>query len=765
MGTRDFEFTSEEVGDVLKSLHLNSFTMGDYLVVVNGVADITYLGEPYLALQLWFNMSSGCFIGRVWSQSVSTGKVRSIAEFREVTNNHLQGRPCLGDPIPSETQPDFQDDFVFCQTPVPRRMSRHCQKILSTDTKSDVVSCEECLKFRVEREAAQSAWGDTLVDVKQEDLTAAFQEPQDESHNDLRELKMDKQEGSEDNLFDNNITESQDESHNDLKELNMDTQKGSEDNLFDNNITESQDVSHNDLKEPNMDTQEGSEDNLFENNITESQDESHNDLNKLEMDTQEGSEDNLFDNNITDVYKRPRQFKCDKCEYSTTHSMHSLISHIRTVHEKKRDFKCSQCDYAASSRYNLNSHVRCRHEKRREFKCSQCDYAALSKAALIGHVKKIHEKNRDKRDPATELYKLEESINHLNEKALVESQGMVSPENQEPGPLDDRCTICGKMMCFTSLNNHMRLAHGRTEVISRKCPWCDKILTSSTLRQHAMKFHLYGNFLCQKCGFKAYFAKKFIEHVNEEHKDEGYSGFVCPSCNITFPYVDIENHYKQCITQKMIEKSRKSNKISLCSKICDLCGKMLTTMKGYRLHMKTHLRKKIGSGEEGMISDKLYHYCDKCGQKYTTTRALRNHVLQVHEKARFPCQSCPMTFDTENKRRCHEKSVHSTDERFQCKKCDYRSGSLGDLKVHEESHGDCKYQCKYCPKKLRKEISLIAHERQHTGEKPFKCSMCENAFTSKNGLRQHMNGTHKIVGPRGGKPGWNNGQEKKFVSE
>ena len=59
--------------------------------------------------------------------------------------------------------------------------------------------------------------------------------------------------------------------------------------------------------------------------------------------------------------------------------------------------------------------------------------------------------------------------------------------------------------------------------------------------------------------------------------------------------------------------------------------------------------------------------CDKCGQKYTTTRALRNHVLQVHEKARFPCQSCPMTFDTENKRRCHEKSVHSTDERFQCK--------------------------------------------------------------------------------------------------
>ena len=721
MGTRDFEFTSEEVGDVLKSLHLNSFTMGDYLVVVNGVADITYLGEPYLALQLWFNMSSGCFIGRVWSQSVSTGKVRTIAEFTEVTSNHLQGRPCLGDPISSETQPDFQDDLVFCQTPVPRRMSRHCQKILSTDTKSDI-SCEECLKFRVEMEAAQSAWGDTLIDVKQEDLTAAFQEPQDESRDKLNELKM----------------------------------EGIVDNLFDSNITESHDESNNDLEEPKMDTQERCEDN----NITEPQNESNNDLNKIEMDTQEGSEDNLYDNN------RPRQFKCDKCEYATTHSKNSLTKHIRTVHEKRRDFKCSQCDYAASSRYNLNSHVRSRHEKRRKFKCSQCDYSAITKAALISHLKKIHQKNREKSDPATELSnKFDESINHLNEKAHVESQGEESPENQEPGPLADRCTLCGKMMCFTSLSNHMRLAHGRTEIIFRKCPWCDKILTSSTLRQHAMKFHFYGNFLCQKCGFKAYFAKNFIEHVNEEHKDEGYSGFVCPSCSVTFPYVDIENHYKQCITQKITERTRKSNKSSLCNKICDLCGKMLTTITGYRLHMKTHLRKKIESGEDHTMSDRLYHYCDKCGQKYTTTRALRNHVLQVHEKARFPCQSCPRTFDTENKHKYHEKSFHSSDERFQCKKCEYRSGSIGDLKVHEEMHKDYKFQCKYCPKKLRKEISLIAHERQHTGEKPFKCSMCENAFTSRSSLRQHMNGTHKIVGPRGGKPGWNNGHKKKSISE
>ena len=178
--------------------------------------------------------------------------------------------------------------------------------------------------------------------------------------------------------------------------------------------------------------------------------------------------------------------------------------------------------------------------------------------------------------------------------------------------------------------------------------------------------------------------------------------------------------------------------------------------------MKTHEREKIANGEEVLQSDdRLHHYCDRCGQKFAHARTLQSHILRVHENVKFPCPSCPMTFAS--KLRCiqHQRADHSTDKRFQCKHCTFRSGNLAHLRTHEETHEDFKFQCKYCLKKLRHKHTLTAHERQHTGEKPFKCSFCENAFTSKSGLRQHMSGAHKVEGPKGGKRGWIHGRKQK----
>ena len=102
----------------------------------------------------------------------------------------------------------------------------------------------------------------------------------------------------------------------------------------------------------------------------------------------------------------------------------------------------------------------------------------------------------------------------------------------------------------------------------------------------------------------------------------------------------------------------------------------------------------------------------------------------------------------------HKNIVHSTDEKYQCKFCGKRLGNIKHRKIHELIHEDPKFQCKFCPKKVKTPLALKAHEMQHTGDLPFKCTVCDAGFVSIQSLTQHKRGVHKIAGPRGGKTGW-----------
>ena len=104
----------------------------------------------------------------------------------------------------------------------------------------------------------------------------------------------------------------------------------------------------------------------------------------------------------------------------------------------------------------------------------------------------------------------------------------------------------------------------------------------------------------------------------------------------------------------------------------------------------------------------------------TNILSLNMHNPKKSEKI-FLCEHCNKLFSTKGNLRNHISTIHKNYRPFKC------------------SFPNCekKYEC---------ECKLIAHERTHTGIKPFVCPICQNSFFGKGNLKEHLK-THSEIRP------------------
>ena len=270
--------------------------------------------------------------------------------------------------------------------------------------------------------------------------------------------------------------------------------------------------------------------------------------------------------------------------------------------------------------------------------------------------------------------------------------------------------------------------------MGKACPWCDKVLHTSTYyRVHRMFAHHFGTFQCPICLFQCHFAKDVADHM----KKESHFGCVnCSKCKRDFALDEIECHYVICATG------------------CPTCGKTFSSPKVLISHLKYAHK---GEGDHDENETKC---CESRGKQFKNSLGLYGHIRRVHEgkdsnKKPKQCGICGETFKCNSTLHYHKTKVHFREENErQCQKCGLKVANPMLLRNHLKSHEAPQFKCSFCSKMFKRRIGLVGHERAHKGEKPFPCSLCSGAFTTKRSLGQHMKGAHKIVGPKGGKAGW-----------
>ena len=238
-----------------------------------------------------------------------------------------------------------------------------------------------------------------------------------------------------------------------------------------------------------------------------------------------------------------------------------------------------------------------------------------------------------------------------------------------------------------------------------------------------------ANFLRRKetdltCNFCKVTLSSFQEM--KEHKKRYVDGneWTCPE-------KDCKQRFSGSMFRKYLEAHMNAHR-GITEYTCEECGKEFTGRIHYALHRKTHQERVRQSCElcpgmppkypRDLVSHmRNYHdedqqklSCDICGRAFRRhqKRSLLDHI-QVHENKReFPCNDCPLKFNTLRYLKLHKKTVH-------------------EKRVKKD------YKCDTCKKEFRSNAKLIEHKYIHSGQKPFQCTFCGRAFAQGANLKSH----------------------------